>query len=87
MKQNKAITILKTLIYQSLCELYDDCISNFLAIENDINYRELMGIHNDFFALKIAIGDVLINKNISTLIHLIGWEKQKHPIVCFGKKV
>ena len=87
MKQNKAITTIKTLIYQSLYELYDECISNFLAVENDINYRELMSIHNDFFALKVAISDVLINKNISTLIYLIDWEKQKHPIVCFGKKV
>ena len=87
MKQNKAITILKTLIYQSLYELYDECISNFLALGSDINYCELMNIHNDFFALKIAIGDVLINKNISTLIHLISWKKQEHPIICFDKKV
>ena len=51
MKQNKAITILKTLIYQALYELYDECISNFLDLESDINYCRLMSIHNDFFAL------------------------------------
>ena len=87
MKQNKAITTLKMLIYQSLYELYDECISNFLALESDINYCELMSIHNDFFALKIAISNVLINKSVSTLIHLISWKKQEHPIVRFDKKV
>ena len=85
MKQNKKIEKLKTLIYQALYELYDECISSYLDLENDKNHCELTSIHNDFYALKIAIGDVLINKNISTLMCLISWKKQKHPIIYFGE--
>ena len=85
MEQNKITAKIKTLIYQALYELYDECISSYLDLENDKTHCELRSIHNDFFALKIAIGDVLINKNISTLMCLIGWKKQEHPIVYFGE--
>ena len=84
MEQNKIIAKIKMFIYQSLYELYDECISSYLDLENDKNHCELMSIHNDFYALKIAIGDVLINKNVSTLMCLIGWKKKEHPIVYFG---
>ena len=87
MEQDKIIEKSKTLIYQALYELYDECISNYLDLGNDIKYCELMSIHNDFFALKIAVGDVLINKNSSTLRRLISWKEKEHPIVHFDKKV
>ena len=85
MEQNKIIAKIKTLIYQSLYELYDECIGSYLDLENDKNHCELMSIHNDFYALKIAIGNVLATKNISTLTCLISWKKQEHPIVYFGE--
>ena len=85
MEQNKIIAKLETFIYQALYELYDECISNYLDLENDKNHWGLMSIHNDFYALKIAIGNILINKSISTLTHLISWKKQEHPIVYFGE--
>ena len=85
MEQNKLITKIKMLIYQALYELYDECISSYLDLESDKNHCELMSIHNDFYALKIAIGDVLINKNTATLTRLINWKKKEHPIVYFGE--
>ena len=84
MEQNKLIEKLKKFIYQALYELYDECISSYLDLKNDKNHCELMSIHNDFYALKIAINSVLINKNISTLKQLVGWKKHEHPIIYFG---
>ena len=85
MEQNKIIAKIKTFIYQALYELYDECISSYLDLVSDENHCELMSIHNDFYALKTATSNVLINKNISTLTHLISWKKQEHPIVYFGE--
>lgn len=78
------IAKIKIFIYQALYELYDECISSYLDLKDDKNYCELITIHNDFYALKTAINNVLTNKNSSTLMCLFSWKKQEHPIIYFG---